>query len=74
MYCVYWNIIAMVHYTEDVRSWEGPLLEVPQQTKGAYLKSKRHLKSLEETHIKYVLVPPDKAAQNVIVVLQVSGI
>ena len=32
------------------------------------LKSKRHLKSLEEFHSKYVLVPADKAAQNVIVV------
>ena len=32
------------------------------------LKSKQHLKSLEEFHSKYVLVPADKAAQNVIVV------
>ena len=32
------------------------------------LKSKRHLRSLEELHSKYVLVPADKAAQNVIVV------
>ena len=30
------------------------------------LKSKRHLKSLKEFHSKYVLVPADKAAQNVI--------
>ena len=32
------------------------------------LKSKRHLRSLEELYSKYVLVPADKAAQNVIVV------
>ena len=32
------------------------------------LKKKRHLRSLEELHNKYVLVPADKAAQNVIVV------
>ena len=32
------------------------------------LKSKRHLRSLEELHSKCVLVPADKVAQNVIVV------
>ena len=32
------------------------------------LRSRRHLQSLEELHSKYVLVPADKAAQNVIVV------
>ena len=32
------------------------------------LKKKYHLRSLEELHNKYVLVPADKAAQNVIVV------
>ena len=32
------------------------------------LKKKQHLRSLEELHNKYVLVPADKAAQNVIVV------
>ena len=32
------------------------------------LKKKQHLRSLEELHNKYVLVPVDKAAQNVIVV------
>ena len=32
------------------------------------LRSRRHLRSLEELHNKYVLVPADKAAQNVIVV------
>ena len=36
--------------------------------KGHILKKKRHLRSLEELHSKYVLVPADKAAQNVIVV------
>ena len=36
--------------------------------KGHVLRNKRHLRSLEELHIKYVLVPADKAAQNVIVV------
>ena len=32
------------------------------------MRSRRHLQSLEELHSKYVLVPADKAAQNVIVV------
>ena len=32
------------------------------------LKNSRHLRSLEELQSKYVLVPADKAAQNVIVV------
>ena len=36
--------------------------------KGHVLRNKRHLRSLEELHSKYVLVPADKAAQNVIVV------
>ena len=31
------------------------------------MRSRRHLLSLEELHSKYVLVPADKAAQNVIV-------
>ena len=34
------------------------------------LKKKRHLRSLEELHNKYVSVPADKAAQNVIVVFK----
>ena len=32
------------------------------------LQSRKHLRSLEELHNKYVLVPADKAAQNVILV------
>jgi hypothetical protein len=36
--------------------------------RGHILKNERHLRSLEELHSKYVLVPADKAAQNVIVV------
>ena len=32
------------------------------------LKSEKHLKSLQELHSKYVLVPADKASGNVIVV------
>ena len=31
------------------------------------LRTRRHLQSLEELHSKYVLVPADKAAQNVTV-------
>ena len=37
------------------------------------MHSKRYLKSLQELHSKYVLVPADKAAQKVIVVCK-SGI
>ena len=36
--------------------------------KGHVLRNKRHLRSLEELHSKYVLVPADKAVQKVIVV------
>ena len=32
------------------------------------LRNKKHLRSLKELHNRYVLVPADKAAQNVIIV------
>ena len=36
--------------------------------KGHVLRNKQHLRSLEELHSKYVLIPGEKAAQNVIMV------
>ena len=38
--------------------------------KSHILRNRRHSRSLEELHSKYVLVPADKAAQNVIVVVE----